>query len=471
MKRIFVITYKNILPGLILICALLSSCEKLIEIPVNPPNKISTDNLAADSATVMGAIAGVYNGMGATMNTGLGFTIAVYTGLSTDELVGGQFLDPNATQFLTNTLISSNSVVRSLWSDAYKNIYQINACIDIINTSGAISSTLKKQLLGEMYVVRAFYLFNLWNIYGEVPLVVSTDYNVNARLPRATEAEIFSKIISDLQEAQQLLLVSYPSLQRARPNIFVAKALLAKVYLYQKEWQMAEGIANEIINSGTYLLNAELNHVFLEGSTEAIWQLPANGLSSQTADGQRFVPFSTSTVPSYPVSPSLINAFEANDQRKLKWLGHNRVDLNFNGTLTSYYYPNKYKNNRLAAATTEAYMILRVSELYLIRAEARARLGNLAGAAADLQVIRDRAGLGPGNAVTQADLLTAIAKERQTELFCEWGNRMFDLRRTGTIDEVMGAVKPGWKSTYALFPIPLDQIRANSFLNQNPGYN
>lgn len=464
--------YKHILPALIVICGLTSSCKKLIEIPASPANKIATAQIVADSANIIGAIAGVYNGVGVSMNTGFGVSTVLYTGLASDELTRGQFIDPNTAQFLTNTLLIRNNLVQNLWVDAYKNMYQINACIEIVNSTTAISAPLKKQLLGEMKVVRAFYYFNLTNFYGEVPLVLSTDYTVTAQLPRATIDEVYLQIISDLREAEQLLVPAYPSAQRARPNSYAAKALLAKVYLYRKEWANAENLATQVITSNNYQLLEEsrLNDVFLAGSNEAIWQIPATGLSAQTADGQRFVPFSTTSVPTYPVTDFLINAFEATDKRKQNWLGLSRVNVNFTGVFADYYFPNKYKNNRLAAATTEAYMVLRVAEQYLIRAEARARLNKLDLAAEDLNLIRDRAGLDPSGATDQIGILGAIMKERQTELFCEWGNRWFDLKRTGTIDDVLEVEKPGWTSTASLFPVPFEQIRLNPALTQNLGY-
>ncbi|RQO74463.1 RagB/SusD family nutrient uptake outer membrane protein [Pedobacter sp. KBW06] len=463
--------YLIIVAGLMAVTGLSSSCKKLIEIPSSPANRISTAEIVADSANVMGAIAGVYTGMGATLNTGFGFSTVLYTGLSSDELTAGQFIDPIAAQFLSNTVLSNNSFVRNLWADAYKNMYQINACMEIVNGSSAISAGLKKQLVAEIKVVRAFYYFNLINLYGEIPLVLATDFNLTAQLPRAGSEEIFKQIILDLTEAEQALVPAYPSALRARPNSYVAKALLAKIYLYRKDWVNAENMATQVISSASYQLPLELNNVFLEGSPEAIWQLPANGLSSQTAEGQRFVPFSNRNVPTFPVTSFLVNAFEVADLRKQKWLGLNRVDLNFNGVLTDYYYPNKYKNNRALSATTEAYMILRLAEQYLIRAEARARLNKLEVASEDLNKIRNRAGLGISPAEGQTAILAAIMKERQTELFCEWGNRWFDLKRTETIDQVLGAEKPGWRSTSRLFPIPADQIRLNPALIQNPGYN
>jgi hypothetical protein len=164
----------------------------------------------------------------------------------------------------------------------------------------------------------------------------------------------------------------------------------------------------------------------------------------------------------------LLNAFEAGDQRVGAWLGTTVVNQG-NGDST-YYYPYKYKNTTAAAATVEDYMILRMGDLYLIRAEALAQQNKLDSAVTDLNEVRARAGLAATTAVTQPDVLSAILHERQTELFCEWGNRWFDLKRTQTIDAVMGVEKPGWKSSDALYPIPLQELQTNPFLVQNPGY-
>jgi len=113
---------------------------------------------------------------------------------------------------------------------------------------------------------------------------------------------------------------------------------------------------------------------------------------------------------------------------------------------------------------------LRLSEQLLIRAEAYAHSDNLPGAIADLNMVRTRAGLANTTAVAQTDILNAIMRERQVELFCEWGNRWYDLKRTNTIDAVFGVEKPGWTSSAALYPVPSAEINANPFLVQNPGY-
>ena len=158
-----------------------------------------------------------------------------------------------------------------------------------------------------------------------------------------------------------------------------------------------------------------------------------------------------------------MNAFEPGDERQNKW-----TKAVTNGTDTRYH-PFKYKQASGGTAT-EHSIVLRVAELYLIRAEARANEGNLIGAKEDLNQIRNRAGLPNTTAATQTEILSAIAKERQIELFAEHGHRFFDLKRTNQINDVL-SFKPGWDNTDVLFPLPEAEVLLNPNLNpQNPGY-
>ena len=121
--------------------------------------------------------------------------------------------------------------------------------------------------------------------------------------------------------------------------------------------------------------------------------------------------------------------------------------------------------------SAENSVILRLSEIYLIRAEARLMQGNTGNAKEDLNIIRRRAGLIDNSSNIQSEIADAILKERRVELFLEYGNRWFDLKRTQRADAVLGAFKPGdWQSTDALYPIPLDEIRKAPQLTQNQGY-
>ena len=166
-----------------------------------------------------------------------------------------------------------------------------------------------------------------------------------------------------------------------------------------------------------------------------------------------------------------------NDNRKTSWVD----STTFNAV--KYYRINKYKVQTATAATlgNEYTVMLRLGEQYLIRAEARAQQSNIDGAQSDINVIRNRAGLGNTTAATQSTLLSAIAKERKLELFGEYGNRWFDLKRTGTL--VARASAHNYRIKEANFvgidgqlkilrPIPqtaLD-LNQNKDFPQNPGY-
>ncbi len=117
-------------------------------------------------------------------------------------------------------------------------------------------------------------------------------------------------------------------------------------------------------------------------------------------------------------------------------------------------------------------MIFRLAELYLISAEAAAHLGRGNDALADINTVRARAGLGGSTAdpSSQTAVLNAVMHERQVELFCEWGHRWFDLRRTGTAVTVLSAERTGFQAHDTLYPLPQSQLQLDQLLKQNPGY-
>jgi hypothetical protein len=292
-------------------------------------------------------------------------------------------------------------------------------------------------------------------------LTITTDYAVNAIMPRTSTTDVYQQIINDLLQAYALLPVTYISPGRARPNKFTAAALLARVYLYKKDYAKADLYASEVIGSGMYALNTNLNNVFLSASNETIWQLPKD--AANTTEGVSFIPSSATVKPVYVISNYLLTAFESGDQRKINWLKANTISG------LAYYYPHKYKS-RISTPITESYIVLRLAELILIRAEARTHLNDLNGAKTDLNLIRSRSGLNANAAVTQPQLLAAIEQERRVEFFAEWGHRWFDLKRTNRADAVLATVKSFWQPTAVLYPIPQNELLRNAFLTQNPGY-
>lgn len=440
-----------------------SSCKKFLT-PNPEQSAIQASQAFSTDASATSVIAGIYTsmnfgGLGTTPTNG---TLGVLLGLSSDELNGYSqtYLDWQDNQV---TYTASNPDYYT-WSDMYHYIYQCNAAIEGMKASTGMSDSIRTQLLGECYVIRAFCYFSLTNMYGAVPLTTTSNYQNNATLGRADSATVYRQIIADLQQAETVLTPNYPSPNRVRPNRYTAQALLARVYLYEGEWAQAEQASDSVL-AGPYQLATSLNAVFKINSPEVIWELyPVSQGGNNAYDFSYYTPASAQSGPKYYLTSNLVSAFEPGDQRATTWM----TAYPFNGT--TYYYPSKYVTPS-ASPATQYNVVLRLAEQYLIRAEARAQQNNLTGAASDLNTIRTRAGLGATTAASQSTMLSAIAHERQVELFTEWGHRWFDLKRTGAIDAVLSAEKPTWTPDASLLPIPRNEIQADVNLTQNPGYN
>lgn len=456
--------------GLLIAFGSLASCKKLLEIPPNPPTQITRQQAFTDSSSTITAVAGVCTYTISSNNNGIPYYSGYYdvsTAMSANEVSttnSGTGYDDG--EFFSYTLNSKNSHLNDLWSTPYAEIYQVNDVLAGITNNSNLSPAFIKQITGEMEVVRAFVYFYQVNMFGGVPLVTTTDYTTNAQSPRATTAAIYAQILTDLDDATKKLPAAYPSSGHIRPNLYTAIALKAKVHLYQANWQDAYNEADSVIKFGGFSLETDLNNVFLDGSSEAIWQVPILDSYGGSGDARNFVPYGGT--PAYPVTDSLLNHFEAGDQRKADWLAFNQV-----GT-QNIYYPFKYKDKSPTSPSTD-FMLIRYAEMYLIRAEAAAQLNNLSAAVSDINTIRQRAGLGTVNPTTQPAVLAAIRQERRIELCFEFGNRFFDLNRTSNDNKYpasgqAAAVLAGWKPDFAIYPVPLTQRQLNSHLTQNPGY-
>jgi hypothetical protein len=274
--------------------------------------------------------------------------------------------------------------------------------------------------------------------------------------------DVYQYIIEDLETARTLLPPNESSGERVRPDQKTAAALLARVYLYSQNWEKAAAMASLVIENTSWETNPE--NVFLKESPSIIWQLQPEFDGRNTLEAGNFI-FETAPPPTRALTPSLINAFETGDLRKEQWIG-----TVTDGT-QNWYYPFKYKHQAGEPTNVEYSIILRLAEQYLIRAEARVHMGDLSGGQSDINLIRTRAGLAPTNANGNEELQNAIMRERRVELFTEHGHRFFDLKRTGSIDNVLGNTKPGWNGDDILFPIPQKDLLLNPNLQpQNPGY-
>ncbi|PVD52226.1 RagB/SusD family nutrient uptake outer membrane protein [Terrimonas sp.] len=442
------------------------SCKKFVE--VDPPiDKMNATAVFKNDVTATSAILGIYTTMmGPTspvISTG---GVTLYTGLSADELYNTNLSDAATSEFFDNALLPNNSVLlNDFWFKGYNIIYGTNACIVGLEFNNDISTPLRNQLLGEALFARSFMYYYLVNLFGDVPLLLSTEYIENGKKQRTPVSQIYARIIEDLKTARDLLETSYPTSGRVRPNKWSATALLSRIYLTLGEWSFAEQQASSIINSGAYLLEQNLNNVFLSESSETIWQLMPVTSGYNTAEGRTFIPTTSATnIPTFPLTNYLLEAFEKDDMRKENWVGSKTVSGQ------TYYYPYKYKIWDYGQPVREYYVVFRLAEQYLIRAECYARQDKIIESKNDLNIIRNRSGLANTLANTSKELVSAIENERRIELFAEWGHRWFDLKRNKKASEILALIKPAWQVTDTLYPIPSGEILKNSSLQQNKGY-
>lgn len=453
------------LPAFILYILLffIGGCDKTIE--VSPPVSQATSAQVFDSdAMATSAALGAYLQLRASQLAIANGGVTVLGGLSADEL-GSTYSEPGYAVFETNELSAETAALNErLWIPAYQVIYHANAVIEGLANANKVSAPVKAHLRGEMLVIRALMHWYLKELFGSSPLVESTNYTITGMLGRAPAREMGAAIVSDLKEARDLLGANPNGYQAGRVSEHAASALLARVYLYQQQWEEAAYYATELIDAGLFQLEP-LESVFLSSSKETIWSLQS-GLETgyNTAEGVAFIPYDEYSPPNFYLKPALLSAFEDRDERKERWTGASAAS----GELL--YYPSKYKTG-YASTITENYVVLRLAEMYLVRAEARAYTGDPEGAVADLNVIRGRAGLRALEYTSDEQFHSAIVQERRLELFCEWGHRWLDLNRWGMADDVLEFLKsPGWQATDKIYPIPFSQTRLNPRLEQNPGY-
>lgn len=461
-------TYNTTIIILILAMAVLPACNKLIEI--DPPvNEMTSETVFAKDATVKSTLSGLYSQLSQSQTQLVNLT--TYTSLGSDEL---EFLGtaPTFDDVRTNSMLSTSSNASGVFADLYATVYRANSILEGLQGSTGVSDTLRRQVIGETRFIRAYCYFYLVNFFSDVPLILETDVNKTAMLPRTAKAEVYEQIIQDLTAARDSLRTNYSfsAGNRHNANKYAAEALLARVYLYTGNNAAAESNASDVISTTSlYSLipSASIGTgIFVKNSAEAIlqfmpWQSATN---ASTAEGGNFV----TTAASFTFRTTFVNSFETGDLRKSKWIN----TVTFNSVVNYQPFKYKYRTSALAVAAgvIEYPTILRLAEQYLIRAEARAKQDNIAGALADMNAIRARAGLTASTTTDKAALLLEIEKERKFELFCELGHRWFDLQRTNRADAVLAPLKANWQSTDILYPIPQTARDANVNLSQNDGY-
>jgi hypothetical protein len=431
---------------------LLSGCDIL---NVQPEDSIPADAAFKDKSGIEKGILGSYSALQSLSYYGR--TYLIFADLAADNLAHPR--DATSSDYAevdNNAILPENSAVSGIWAVIYDGINIANNIIAKVPGMPDMTDIEKNEALAELYFIRALNHFNLLNYFGSIPIKTEPTIGVeNLDAARDPVDQVYSCIIEDLTFAEQYLKAS--SSTKVRASKYAAKALLARVCLYQGDYDLAYEKANDVIFNGGYTLLENYEEIFSgDGSDETIFEIDFTELDRNRIAEYNF-PKSLNGRREVAPDESLINAFEPGDVRKT-------CSIAYDG---SNAYANKYNDLSKGA---DNVIILRLAEMYLIRAEAEANktTGNITAIQNDINVIRARAKLYVTAANTINDLKTAIEKERRVEFAFE-GQRWFDLVRTRQAMSVLPTVTNINKT---LFPIPSGELQTNKNpeMKQNPGY-
>ena len=397
------------------------------------------------------------------------------------------------------TYNASNPSAESTFIANYDGINRCNQALNIIPKLDKADPNLRARLIGEAKFLRAFMYFTLVKCFGGVPIVdhlpvPGSDSDRIMQLTRKTAAEVYAFIESDLNEAIASLPDKsvYSVNERSRASKGAAYALLAKVSMYQKKWQQVVDNANKVTGYSIVSDYASMFKATGKFDSESIFEIyaqgpstgtPAKGIegysNTQGARGTGGWGWGFNTP-----SQSLVNAYEAGDVRKAATIIFRGQTL-YDGRLIEETVENeRYNYKAYSSAYTREWetdvdiKYLRYAEVLLMKAEALNELGQTSDAIPLLNQIRNRAGLANTTFSSQADIKTAIWRERRVEMAFEH-DRFFDLVRTGQAKAAFEADKSSFfpngrvftEGKNELFPIPALFInQAGGLSQQNPGY-
>jgi hypothetical protein len=444
---------KNIFYFLIVFPLVISSCGDILD--DEPTDAISADQAINDKIGVDRAITGAYNALQAVGSYGRNQIIV--SDLPADNLLWSGTTQEYS-QIDLNAIAADNGTIEGIWAANYDGINRVNNVLYHLPGIADMSNDERNRYQGEALFLRALFHFNLAGFFGGVPIktLPTLDLN-NIDQARNSLEEVHNQVIADLEQAEQLLPVSMPI---GHAGAFSATALLARVYLAKfhltnqaESAQLATENATKVINEGGYIFTSPYVNLFIsDPNSESIFEVVFDAQNSNRL-AQYFYP--RSLTGRYEVAPTtgLIQSYEAGDSR----LG---ASIAFDAENKPY----GVKYNDITAGTDRVY-VLRLAEMYLIRAEAKAYSnGDIGEIRSDIDVIRSRAGLPPTTANDYASLKLAIENERRHEFAFE-GQRWEDLVRTNRAATVLGI-----DENYTLFPIPLSEVQTNKLMTQNPGY-
>ena len=438
----------------IVLCGIFTGCDKYLDL--EPSQSISESIALTSDENVKHVLTGAYSEFALP---------GIYGGniLRNAELLGGNgeimwvgtYIDPR--QIFNKTMLAANSEAEVQWVDSYE---VINTTNNILSALAVVQDADRDRVQGEALFLRGLMYFDLVRFFADqykfgaantqlgVPLILTPTQGITAAsfVTRNTVDEVYNQVLADLTLAASKL----PADNGVYASSGAANALLARVYLQRGEYDNARDAANTVIASGAYSILPSYADVFNQDNNTAedifVTQItPQDRFSSMTEFFS--VPEFGGRDGDIDILDAHLNLYPAGDQRRALFFIGNAAER-----------CGKW-NNQYGGIN-----LIRLAEMYLIRAECNIRLSTVVGATplADYNVIHTRAGLAPALTVTLADILF----ERRLELAFE-GFKIHDLRRLQQDFASFTINDPR-----LLFPIPARETEANPNLKpqQNPGY-
>lgn len=424
--------------------------------------------------------------------------------------------------FMEGTVDPSSGPTLSFWTDIYRGIARVNSVIKNVQeiSEDLVSADKKKELLGQGYFLRALLYFNIAVYFEDAPLITEPQSLEDAYVPKSSYAEITTQIVEDLKLAIDYLPVSWSSDLYGYATKGAALGLFARVQLYNHVYDGQDGVlalTQQAMGLG-YSLDPDYAHLFTqdgETSPEIVFAVRflrgdntnSGELFSGTYQGtpkvdQRPMPnlvhdyYCTDGLP-ITTSP-LYNAADQRQNRDPRALAtiYFKGDQYFDDPVKVFpgngptgYGMRKYirrgadaEGNREFAESSQDFYVIRYADVLLMRAEAMAETGDVAGATALIDQVRDRVNMphveDVEGAVNQQQMVTIVRHERRVELALE-GLRFMDLKRWGEVeegfqraaDDPVGSYNPVYQGRKSeVFPIPQNEIDVNPNLVQNPAW-
>ncbi len=460
MKKISLL---NIISSIIMFLAVVSCKKDFLDLA--PNSEANSENFFEDEADFRSALTGAYARLQSYVNPYFEMVEYRSDNLSLEAPTAGTQDRYNIDHFSETP---ANEIVLETWGAYYNAIARANLILSKLEEAD-LNATAADQFEGEARFIRAFTYFNILRFWGSAPLALEplSPEEALAQAQASPEA-ILSAIVDDLTKASFLLPPSYGESEIGHATSWAAKALLGKVYLWNKNYPKAKEVLSELQGSPHSLL-PEIADVFRsdnEWNNEIIFAIRfAREVDGEGHNAWLLTYDTTNT----PLTQNLKDAFEPGDKRRAM-IGFAKDGFTY--MPRKFLAPISVTTNK----TGNDYIVLRYADVLLMFAEAENEISALSPSAfAALNTVRSRAGLPSlttSDIGSQEDFRSAVLQERRVELPFE-GHRWFDLLAAGRAETVMNAQGLSVQTYQQLYPIPqseIEKINKPAVLRQNPGY-